>query len=644
MKKLLSSRFFCLRSLNSKRPGFKPNKVLLIILLLSFTEMYSQTTVFSDNFESGTANWTLQGTWGSITSKSHSSSHSLSTSTLGNYLANQNISATLKNGVDLSSYKGAEIEFWGQYNLEQSFDYTYLEVSIDGGNNWYQIDSFNGTLNKWTLFTYNIGSFAGNSNVLIRFRLKSDQYVQYTGMYVDDFQIIGSNTDNSPPFISEQNIQFYKGTSGNDTVNAQIFDATGIQSATLYYTINGLNNYSVNPTSISGNIYTFVIPAQTSGSVVSYKIGAVDSSPLNNQTDTSKVVANNYISGTYLSYDNGAVDAVSQFTSSKGAAVMMTVPSGTGILVKALIRNYADPNISNNQMLFHVWSDSSGSPGSDLITPFLVTPAATVTNPYPMTVIDLSAYSSELSSLTGNFYIGFTVPSGTVNIVNSNTVVGARSFSFNGSTWSSVNNMDYEFRAIIEGGGSLPVELTTFTALSVNSGVELKWATATEVNNYGFEVERKSNNTWEDIAFVPGHGNSNSPKQYSYTDKNLTNGNAFQYRLKQIDNDGTFEYSNAIEINTVPARFELSQNFPNPFNPSTTIKYYTPKNSFVTLKVYDMLGREVTSLVNEQMSPGYHEVDWNGMDSKGESVSSGVYIYRLTAGNFTQTKKMNLLK
>ena len=644
MKKLLFYRFFFLRSLNSKRPGFKTIRILLIILLLSFTEIYSQTTVFSDNFESGTTNWTLQGTWGLVTSKSHSSSHSLSTSTLGNYLDNQNISAALKNGVDLSSYKGAEIEFWGQYNLEQSFDFAYLEISIDGGNNWYQIDSFNGTLNKWTLFKYNIGSFTGNPNVLIRFRLKSDQYVHYTGMYVDDFQIIGSDTDDSAPFISEQNIQFYKGTPGNDTVNAQIFDASGVQSATLYYTINSVDKFSVSPTSINGNIYTFVIPQQTPGSAVSYKIGAVDSSPLNNKTDTSKVVANNYISGTYLSYDNGTVDAVASFTSSKGAAVMMTVPFSKGILLKALIRNYADPNISNNQMLFHVWSDNSGKPGSDLITPFLVTPAATATNPYPMTVIDLSSYSTELSSLTGNFYIGFTVPSGTVNIVNSNTVVGARSFSFNGSTWSSVNNMDYEFRAIVEDGSNLPVELTTFTALSVNSGVELKWATATEVNNYGFEVERKSNNTWDNIAFVPGHGNSNSPKQYSYTDKNLTNGNTFQYRLKQIDNEGTFEYSNTIEVNAVPSRFELSQNFPNPFNPSTTIKYYTPKNSFVTLKVYDMLGREITTLVNEQIASGYHEVNWNGLDSKGESVSSGVYIYRLTAGNFTQTKKMNLLK
>ncbi len=650
MKKLLSTPPCYFRSLVLYRPCTKNLlntvvKFTLIILFISFSDIFSQTTVFSDNFEHGSGKWTFQGTWGLVNSKSYSASHSLSTSTSGNYQNNQNISATLKNGVNLSSYKDAEIEFYSQYQLEQGFDYCYLEISIDGGTTWYQIDSYNGYLNSWTLFKYNIGSFAGNSNVLIRFRLKSDANVNYPGMYIDDIQIIGSNTDTTGPYISVQSPSFYQGVQTPDTVNAQIFDASGIQSATLYYKVDGGNTKVSDPPSVNGNNYTFIIPTQTPGAMVYFKIGAVDSSPNHNVSDTSKASPNYYIAGTYLSYDDGTSDFLTSFSAGSGAAVKITMPSGgSSTLVTALLRNYIDSSYPENDLLFHVWADNGGTPGTDLITPFTVTPAATLTNPYPMTVINLRPYSGNLSNLTGNVYIGFTVPSGQVNIIQTNSVSSYRSFSYNGISWSSVTSTDYEMRAIINEGNPLPVELSTFSALSINSGVELKWSTATEVNNYGFEVERKSNSSWEDIAFIPGHGNSNSPKQYSYTDNNLIGGSNFQYRLKQIDNDGKFEYSNILEVTAVPAKFELSQNYPNPFNPSTTIKYYTPQNSFVTLKIYDMLGREIATLVNEQISPGYHEAIWNGLDSKGVSVSSGVYIYRLTAGNFTKTKKMNLLK
>ncbi len=658
MGKTLPFRSLYFPSLHIVRPSFKfflnvVIKSVLILLLFGFSEIYSQTTVFSDNFELGSTKWTFQGTWGLVTSLSYSTSHSLSTATSGDYQSDQNISATLKNGVNLSSYKDAEIEFYGRYQLEQGFDYGYLELSIDGGTTWYKIDSYNGYLNSWTLFKYDIGSFAGSSNVLIRFRLKSDQYINYPGMYIDNFQILGSNTDTTGPFIVTQSPSFYQGTQTNDTVSAQIYDATGIQSATLYYKVDGAGPYSIGPTSNNGNNYTFIIPFQTSGAMVYYKIGAIDSSPNHNASDTSKADANYFISGTYLSYDNGSADGVDFFNSGSGAAVKISMPSGgKGTLVAALIRNYVDNNNPGSNMLFHVWADSGGMPGTDLITPFIVSPSATLTNTSPMTVIDLRPYSLKLSNLTGDVYIGFTVPSGTVNIMRPNSASSLRSFNYNGSTWSSVTSTDYEMRAVINDENALPVELTTFTASSINSGIELKWSTATEINNYGFDIERRQVNgdgntesgEWVKIGFVQGNGNSNSPKEYTFFDNNLTSGNKFQYRLKQIDDNGNFKYSNTIEIKAVPADFGLAQNFPNPFNPSTTIKYYTPKNSFVTLKIYDMLGREIATLVNEQIPPGYHEAIWNGLDGKGESVSSGVYIYRLTAGSFSQTKKMNLLK
>ena len=192
----------------------------------------------------------------------------------------------------------------------------------------------------------------------------------------------------------------------------------------------------------------------------------------------------------------------------------------------------------------------------------------------------------------------------------------------------------------------LPVELTSFSASVVNgNSVKLTWKTATEVNNYGFDVERSSGNSgWKKIGFVAGSGNSNSPKEYSFAD-NPSGGTSFSYRLKQIDVGGSFQYYDPVTVNlTLSDKPQLLQNSPNPFNPSTTIKFYTPNTSDVSIKIYDMLGREVTTLINKETTAGYHIVYWNGRDSRGENVASGVYLYRLTAGSFSETKKMNLLK
>lgn len=195
---------------------------------------------------------------------------------------------------------------------------------------------------------------------------------------------------------------------------------------------------------------------------------------------------------------------------------------------------------------------------------------------------------------------------------------------------------------------ALPVELTTFTAHPAKNTVQLKWATATEVNNYGFEVERSAvgnqQSGWEKIAFVNGHGNSNSPKEYSFVDLSPLPGLS-SYRLKQIDFDGANEYYDAVTVSlSASSQPELMQNNPNPFNPSTAIKFYIPENNIVSIKIYDMLGREITTLVNKATDAGYHIIYWNGKDDAGKEVSSGVYLYKLTAGNFSETKKMNLLK
>ena len=186
----------------------------------------------------------------------------------------------------------------------------------------------------------------------------------------------------------------------------------------------------------------------------------------------------------------------------------------------------------------------------------------------------------------------------------------------------------------------VPVELISFTAKVINKYVELNWRTATEINNYGFDIERSVDiGKWLKIGFVEGHGNSNSPKQYSYSDKNPTGGSNFKYRLKQIDNDGKFEYSAVVNVKLVPDEFTLYQNYPNPFNPDTKIKYYVPQSSRVQITVYDILSNKIAMLVNEEKPAGSYEVQFDA-----SNLPSGVYFYKLQAGSFTKTMKMMLVK
>jgi len=206
-----------------------------------------------------------------------------------------------------------------------------------------------------------------------------------------------------------------------------------------------------------------------------------------------------------------------------------------------------------------------------------------------------------------------------------------------------------------EEANPLPVELSSFSGSVIGSTVKLIWRTETEVNNYGFDIERKegdrSSNTqnWEKVGFVNGNGNSNSPKNYLFEDKTVTTGK-YSYRLKQIDNDGEFEYSKTIEIEFgVPGTYELSQNNPNPFNPTTRIVYQIPEKGNVTLKVFSSLGEEVAVLVNEEKPAGEYVVEFSAIGGSAfggnaYTLTSGVYFYRLKAGSFVETKKMILLR
>lgn len=189
----------------------------------------------------------------------------------------------------------------------------------------------------------------------------------------------------------------------------------------------------------------------------------------------------------------------------------------------------------------------------------------------------------------------------------------------------------------------LPVELAAFSGITNGNNVTLKWSTSYEFNNTGFDVERRisADTIWKKISFVQGAGNSNSQKNYQYEDKNTPTGK-YSYRLKQIDYNGIYKYytlQNEINVG-VPNKFELSQNYPNPFNPSTKINFSLPADSKVTMQIYDMTGRLMGTVINSEiLQAGYHTVQFNG-----NALSSGTYFYRLTAGEFVQTKKMTLVK
>ncbi len=186
----------------------------------------------------------------------------------------------------------------------------------------------------------------------------------------------------------------------------------------------------------------------------------------------------------------------------------------------------------------------------------------------------------------------------------------------------------------------LPVELSSFTADLNNNSINLKWTTQTELNNYGFEIERGSVNIpFIKIGFIKGNGTTTVPHSYNFTDNNITGGTKFLYRLKQIDFDGHFKYSQELGVGITPKQYVLYQNYPNPFNPSTTITFYLPEAADVNLAVYNILGERVATLINEFLKAGSHSIIFNARD-----LASGIYICRYQTANFQQTKKILLLK
>jgi len=194
---------------------------------------------------------------------------------------------------------------------------------------------------------------------------------------------------------------------------------------------------------------------------------------------------------------------------------------------------------------------------------------------------------------------------------------------------------------------TLPVELSEFSAVVSNGHILLRWTTATESQNFGFDIERRtetSRNNWQKIGFVKGQGTSSDPHLYEFVDSNAGIGRYF-YRLKQIDLSGAVTYSKEVEVTyEAPKTFGLKQNYPNPFNPETTIPYTVPEKSHVEIAVYNLLGQKVATLFDGVRKPGLYKAVWNGRDQNGREVGGGMYFIQMRAKNFHQNKKIVLLR
>jgi subtilisin family serine protease len=296
------------------------------------------------------------------------------------------------------------------------------------------------------------------------------------------------------------------------------------------------------------------------------------------------------------------------------------------------IISLADRDVAPDYNEFYIDSDgltSTGAAdyavmqGTSMATPVAAGAAALILQKYPSAAPG-EIYTAIKNSAISDSYTG-TLPN---------------------NTWGN-GRLDI-YNAIKYIDGEVPVELITFTGFANKTGINLTWETASEVNNYGFEIQRSvlpETGEWQKAGFVTGHGTTTSKNSYHFSDNYNAGLSKIYYRLKQIDFDGTAEYSNVIEVTALPAAFALEQNYPNPFNPSTAIRFSLPEDSRVKISVYNIMGEKAAELLNGIHAAGYDEIMFNA-----SSLASGVYYYRIEAAGintgteFSSVKKMMVIK
>jgi len=448
------------------------------------------------------------------------------------------------------------------------------------------------------------------------------------------------------------------------TVYADDFDfSDGDGIANVSY--SGADTYTFNNLDTAETYYFKVVSYNGSGTDINYKIDGTipeTSSTVSASTHASysDLIITEYIEG---SSNNKALEIFNGTGASVDLAALAykieiyfngaTVNSTTIDLIGNIPNNdvFVISNTSANSTILSVANQTSGSLNFNGDDAIVLKKGSTIIDVIGQVGVDPGTeWGSSLTSTADNTIrrkhgttVGDTNPNDTFD----------PSVEWDGYAIDTFNDLG--------GSDPLPVELTSFNAEVIKNGVLLSWTTSTEVNNYGFEIECKILNQvqndkseWKKIGFVEGHGNSNSPKDYTFTDsqtfevfQNLEGFNGvIQYRLKQIDFDGNYEYSDEIivELGELIKGYKLEQNYPNPFNPSTVIKYSIPthvkgEKQEVRLLVYDILGNEVATLVNENQGFGNYEVKFDA-----SNLSTGLYIYRLETPDYSKSMKMLLIK
>ncbi|MEZ5013023.1 MAG: PKD domain-containing protein [Chitinophagales bacterium] len=463
----------------------KKNLLSLTVLMLAARLLSAQTVVFYDDFEAGLGNWTYTGLWNTTTTDAYSPTHCFTDSPDGNYPDMFSSEAEMAVGADLSTALDADLQVYALVDLEEGFDYVYVDASGDGGASWTPVYTFNGEgLFTWTLYDIPLGAFVGNSDVRIRFRFESDAAYNVDGLYLDDFTITTYNVDGTPPLILHTPTNLYEGTLGENPLEAVLLDPSGISVTTLWYSADGGPYTPVSGVNTMGDTWLYSVPELAPGTWVDYYIEATDAYVIPNGTATDTY---SYIAGNYISYDDGAIDFVADIGDAStigytSAAVKVTL-DGVTDLVAAVIQNYTDYMRPNHDIEVHVWADEAGLPGADLITPIVVSPEPTLEDPNKGTRIDLRGIP-ELEGIYGDVYVGYTVTGDVEWLSYTSTGIVDRSYVETAFGWSSFFG-DFHFRAVTSALEGAPVALYTydlagepavdFTDLSTNSPDTWYW-------------------------------------------------------------------------------------------------------------------------------------------------------------------------
>jgi hypothetical protein len=405
-------------------------------------------------------------------------------------------------------------------------------------------------------------------------------------------------------------------------------------------------------------LFSFSAVAQTS----LVEFGTAEVSGTSNYTPSEAPVvfldqAPNQVNGLFADSTFGGTG---QQTIADNFVVAMAGPT-YGITEIIFWGGYFPENIPNtvDDFAIIIHEDNAGEPGTVIWQGYDMQPTTRATTGVVLFGVDEYIFTFDFSAnpiiiaTPGTYWIeiyGNSVESTNIfwetgNLDATNGILGSAWFTTTpgpASGWNLDGATDLAVQ--INGDDNIPVELVSFAATTNGMNVNLNWSTATEINNSGFEIERSSGAEFEQVGFVAGYGTTTEAQYYSYTDKIVEVG-TYSYRLKQVDHDGTYEYSNVVEVEVLPpAEFSLAQNFPNPFNPSTKINYSLAVDSKVTLTVYNLLGEAVSKLVNNNVTAGNHSVNFDAIN-----LNSGVYFYKIDAQgingeSFTQVRKMMLTK